>query len=174
MQDAGFKGTAEQSLSRRRHYHDYDQTGKMEEQTVSGPSVWTEPPEFPSGAAGLVSTIDDYLAFVRLLLNDGVHKNRRLLSQRSVRLMTTNHLTPDQMATGGPILGGQGWGFGMAVVTAPDDVSSVAGRYGWNGGYGTYWFNEPTRGLVAIAMTQTSDVLFNGTMTEFAKLALNS
>ena len=174
MRDTGFKLTAEQSRRLPSHYQTNFQTGKLEEQTVSAPSVWTAAPAFPSGAAGLVSTIDDYLAFARLLLNEGVHENRRLLSQRSVRLMTTNHLTREQMATGGLILGGQGWGFGMAVVTAPDDVSSVAGRYGWNGGYGTYWFNDPTGRLVAIAMTQTSDVLFNGAMTEFARLAVNS
>jgi CubicO group peptidase (beta-lactamase class C family) len=78
------------------------------------------------------------------------------------------------MATGGPILGGQGWGFLMAVVTDPDEVSKQPGRYGWNGGYGTFWFNDPTRDLVAIAMSQTSDILFNGTANEFAKLAVNS
>ena len=88
--------------------------------------------------------------------------------------MTTNHLTPEQMAGGGPILAGQGWGFGMAVVTAPDEVSPVPGRYGWNGGYGTFWFNHPSLNLVAIAMTQVSDVLFNGTMQEFAQLAAHS
>lgn len=174
MKDTGFKVTAEQSRRLPSHYQTNFQTGKLEEQTVSAPSVWTAPPAFPSGAAGLVSTIDDYLAFARLLLNEGVHENRRLLSQRSVRLMTTNHLTPEQMATGGPILGGQGWGYGMAVITAPDEVSPEPGRYGWNGGYGTFWFNDPTGRLVAIAMTQTSDVLFNGAMTEFARLAVNS
>ena len=80
----------------------------------------------------------------------------------------------DFLAGGDPILAGHGWGFGMTVMTAPDDVSPVPGRYGWNGGYGTFWFNDPTRNLVAIAMTQTSDFLFNGAMTEFAKLAVNS
>jgi CubicO group peptidase (beta-lactamase class C family) len=150
------------------------QTGKMELRTGSGPAVWGKPPAFPSGAAGLVSTVDDYLAFARLLLNEGVHNGRRLLSERSVRLMTTNHLTPEQIAAGGPILGGQGWGFGVGVATAPDEVSATPGRYGWNGGYGTFWFNDPNRDLVAIAMTQVSDILFNGTTTEFAKLAINS
>jgi len=96
------------------------------------------------------------------------------LSQTSVRLMTTNHLTPEQMAGGGAVLGGQGWGFCMAVATAPDEVSTEVGRYGWNGGYGTYWFNHPARNLVAIAMSQTSDALFNGTMTEFGKLAMTA
>jgi len=146
----------------------------MEEQTASGPAVWTKPPIFPSGAAGLVSTIDDYMAFARLLLNEGLHDGKRLVSQRSVRLMTTNHLTPEQIATGGPILGGVGWGYGMSVAVAPDEVSSVPGRHGWNGGYGTVWFNDPSRNLVAIAMTQVSDFLFNGTATEFAKLAIAS
>ena len=173
MKDTGFSISAEQSHRLPSQYQTNFQTGKMEEQSVSGPSVWTKPPVFPSGAAGLVSTSDDYLAFARLLLNEGVHRDRRLLSQRSVQLMTTNHLTPEQMAAGGPVLGGQGWGFCMAVVTIPDDVSAIPGRYGWNGGYGTFWFNDPTRSLVAIAMTQTTDVLFNGTTTEFAKLAID-
>jgi len=174
MKDTGFSMPEGQSHRLPSQYMTSFQTRKMELQTQSGPSVWTKPPAFPSGAAGLVSTVDDYLAFARLLLNEGVHKNERLLSERSVRLMTTNHLTPEQMAGGGPILAGQGWGFGVAAASAPDEVSSVAGRYGWNGGYGTYWFNDPSRGLIAIAMTQTSDVLFNGTMSEFARLAAHS
>ena len=174
MKDTGFSLSAEQSSRLPSSYMTNFQTGKMELQTASGPSVWTKPPAFPSGAAGLVSTIDDYLAFARLLLNEGVHENRRLVSQSSVRLMTSNHLKPEQMAGGGPILAGQGWGFGMAVATAPDDVSPVPGRYGWSGGYGTYWFNDPSQNRVAIAMTQVSDVLFNGTMTEFAQLAARS
>ena len=174
MKDTGFSLSAEKSSRLPSNYMTNFQTGKMELQTASGPGVWTKPPAFPSGAAGLVSTIDDYLAFARLLLNEGVHENRRLVSQSSVRLMTSNHLKPEQMAGGGPILAGQGWGFGMAVATAPDDVSPVPGRYGWSGGYGTYWFNDPSQNRIAIAMTQVSDVLFNGTMTEFARLAARS
>ena len=130
MKDTGFSLSAEKSSRLPSNYMTNFQTGKMELQTASGPGVWTKPPAFPSGAAGLVSTIDDYLAFARLLLNEGVHENRRLVSQSSVRLMTSNHLKPEQMAGGGPILAGQGWGFGMAVATAPDDVSPVPGRYG--------------------------------------------
>src|SRR2546427_2369073 len=174
MKDTGFSISAEQSHRLPSYYQTNFQTGKLELQTVSGPSEWTRPPAFPSGAAGLVSTIDDYLAFARLLLNEGVHEDTRLVSQSSVWLMTTNHLTPGQMAGGGPILAGQGWGLGMAVATAPDDVSPVPGRYGWSGGYGTHWFNDPSREPGAIAMTQGSDVLFNGTMTEVARLAARS
>jgi CubicO group peptidase (beta-lactamase class C family) len=174
MKDTGFSMRAEETRRLPSPYQTNFQTGRLERQTVSGPNVWTTPAAFPSGAAGLVSTIDDYLAFARLLLSDGLHAGKRLLSQRSVRLMTTNHLSPEQMAIPDPIRGGQGWGLGMAVATAPDEVSNEPGRYGWNGGYGTFWFNDPNRDLVAIAMSQTSDILFNGTATEFAKVAVDS
>ena len=174
MKETGFSLSSKQTRRLPSYYMTNFQTSKLELQTLSSPSEWTTPPAFPSGASGLLSTVDDYLAFSRLLLSGGVHQGRRLISEESVRLMTTNHLTPDQMAGGGPVLAGQGWGFGMSVSTSPDDVSPTAGRYGWDGGYGTTWFNDPSQGLVAIAMTQTSDFLFNGGPTEFKKLAAHS
>ncbi len=174
MSDTGFSLPAEKTSRLPSHYMTDFQTGKLELQKLSAPGEWTKAPAFPSGAAGLLSTVDDYLAFARLLLSEGVHQNERLLSKKSVALMTTNHLTPEQIATGGPVLAGHGWGFGMAVVTAPDEAFPVPGRYGWNGGYGTTWFNDPSRGLIAMAMTQTSDILGNGTVDEFAQLAAHS
>jgi CubicO group peptidase (beta-lactamase class C family) len=147
------------------------QTGQLELQPGSPPDEWTRPPAFPSGAAGLASTIDDYLAFSRLLLNQGVHHGRRVLSAESIRLLTRNHLTPQQLADAGPFpLTGRGWGYGMAVSVVPDEVSEP-GRYGWEGGYGTTWFNDPHRDLIAIALTQTVDFLFNGASDEFQRLA---
>jgi CubicO group peptidase (beta-lactamase class C family) len=146
------------------------ETGKLELQALSAPDEWTRPPAFPSGAGGLLSTLDDFLAFARLLLNMGVHGDTRLLSEQSVQLMTTNYLTPEQIAGGGPLLAGSGWGYGMAVTTEPDDVSGP-GRYGWSGGYGTSWFNDPNRKRTAIVLTQTADFLWNGGVSEFDKLA---
>jgi CubicO group peptidase (beta-lactamase class C family) len=146
------------------------ETGKLEPQTLSPPEEWTRPPVFPAGSAGLLSTVDDYLAFARLLRDKGVHDGQRLLSERSVELMTTNHLTPEQLAGAGPLLAPKGWGYGMAVTVAPDEASPVPGRYGWDGGYGTSWFNDPHQDLIAIAMTQTSDFLWNG-LEEFTVLA---
>ncbi len=67
--------------------------------------------------------------------------------------MTTNQLTPQQIATAGMLLEPKGWGYGMAVAAEPDEISAVPGRYGWDGGYGTVWFNDPHRGLIAIALT---------------------
>jgi CubicO group peptidase (beta-lactamase class C family) len=62
----------------------------------------------------------------------------------------------------------------MAVDTEPDEVSAFPGRYGWDGGYGTVWFNDPHRDLIAVALTQTSDFLFNGGRIEFTTLAMQA
>ncbi|MDT5036669.1 MAG: hypothetical protein QOE03_1854, partial [Micromonosporaceae bacterium] len=121
-----------------------------------------------------VSTAADFLAFARVLRNRGMYRGTRLLSTRAVERLTTNHLTPDQLATAGVLLEPEGWGYGMAVATEPDEVSAIPGRYGWIGGYGTVWFNDPHRDLTAIALTQTSDFIFNGGRTEFARLAIQA
>ncbi|WP_422770421.1 serine hydrolase domain-containing protein [Plantactinospora sp. WMMC1484] len=147
------------------------ETGQLRPQPVSLPQEWTRSPAFPSGAAGLVSTVDDYLAFSRMLLDRGVRHGRRLLSEESVRLLTSNHLTPQQLAAAGLYpLTGRGWGYGMGVSVVPDEISEP-GRYGWEGGYGTAWFNDPNRDLIAIALTQTVDFLFDGGSDEFQRLA---
>src|SRR5262249_48659378 len=61
-------------------------------------SQWSRPFIFPSGANGLVSTLDDYLAFAQMLLSQGRHGSQRLLSRFSVEAMTTDQLTPQQKA----------------------------------------------------------------------------
>ena len=60
------------------------------------------PPVFPSGGGGLVSTVDDYLAFGQMMLNKGKHGRERILSRPSVELMTTDQITPEQKAVSGP------------------------------------------------------------------------
>ena len=172
MTDTGFWMPAERLAGRLPSYYMTNfETGELELQTVSPFEEWTRPPVFPAGSAGLLSTVDDFLAFARLLRDKGVHDGRRLLSERSVELMTTNHLTPEQLAGAGPVLAPRGWGYCMAVTVTPDEASPVPGRYGWDGGSGSSWFNDPHRDLIAIAMTQTSDFLFNGGMAEFTRLA---
>jgi CubicO group peptidase (beta-lactamase class C family) len=137
-------------------------------------SAYARAPVFPSGAAGLVSTVDDYLAFARMLAAGGEHRGRRLLGAESVRAMSQNQLTAAQRAASASsffpgFFDTSGWGYGVGVSTAPDAVSSVPGRYGWDGGFGTTWFNDPNRGLIAIAMTQSSDFLFSGARERFGR-----
>ena len=118
---------------------------------------WSHPPAFPSGAGGLVSTIDDYLAFGQMMLSQGKHESSRILSRLSVELMTTDQLTPEQKAGDGLVPGyfdSHGWGFGVSMVTRRDDVAAVPGRYGWDGGLGTSWYSDPREEMVTILMTQ--------------------
>jgi CubicO group peptidase (beta-lactamase class C family) len=118
-------------------------------------SRWSRPPTFPSGGGGLVSTVDDYLAFGQMMLRKGKLGSTRILARPSVELMTTDHLTPEQRAAaGGFLAGGRGWGFGLSVITRREDVAAVPGRFGWDGGYGTSWYSDPQEDLVAILMTQ--------------------
>ncbi len=123
---------------------------------------WSRPPAFPSGGAGLVSTIDDYFAFGQMMLNRGTHRNARILSTPSVEAMTTDQLSPEQKAASDTSLAPgfwahHGWGFGVSIVTRPDGVSSTPGRFGWDGGLGTSWRSDPSQEMVAILLTQRSE-----------------
>ncbi|MGW6853781.1 serine hydrolase domain-containing protein [Streptomyces virginiae] len=116
---------------------------------------WSTLPAFPSGAGGLVSTVDDLHAFGRMLLAAGSYGGgRRLLSADSVRQMTTDHLTAPQRAAGALFLEGQGWGFGGSVDVARLDPWNVPGRYGWIGGTGTAAHIVPATGTVTVLLTQ--------------------
>jgi CubicO group peptidase (beta-lactamase class C family) len=120
---------------------------------------WSSPPTFPSGAGGLMSTVDDWLAFGRMLLDGGVAgagtaDERRLLSAESVRMMTTDHLTAGQRADSRLFLEGQGWGFGGSVDVDVVDPWNVPGRYGWVGGTGTAAHVIPATGTVTVLLTQ--------------------
>ena len=170
MRETGFWLPPDRAADLPGYYRTDEDAGRITEATNTGPEVWSKPPPFPSGSGGLVSTVDEFWAFARMLLNRGVHGGTRLLSERSVELMTTNRLSPGQVASAGMLLEGSGWGLGMGVTSTADDVSPP-GRYGWSGGYGTTWFNDPHEGLTAIAFTQVTDFLWNGGQHEFSRLA---
>ena len=116
---------------------------------------YVRPPAFPAGDSGLVSTADDFATFARFLTTGLAPDGRRLISQASLKAMQTNHLTPAQIKDGAEILGpGRGWGYGLGVVVEPNVDGVAPGAYGWNGGFGTSWFNDPAKGLTAILLTQ--------------------
>jgi CubicO group peptidase (beta-lactamase class C family) len=117
---------------------------------------WSRPPAFQSGAAGLVSTADDFLAFGQMLLGGGRLGTQRILSRVSVEAMTADQLTPQQRLAGAPYLGNRGWGFGVAVQTRRDGPSGVPGQFGWDGGLGTGWTSDPREDMVTILLTQTA------------------
>jgi CubicO group peptidase (beta-lactamase class C family) len=134
MTDTGFHVPAEK-LERLPPYHAGDPA-------LVDVTLWKEPPIFPSGAGGLVSTLADWHRFGRMLLADG----GGLLSPESVRLLTTDHLTPEQRDASTLFLEGAGWGFGGSVA--------ADGRYGWIGGTGTTAHVAPASGTTAVLLTQ--------------------
>ncbi|MYQ45987.1 serine hydrolase [Streptomyces sp. SID4985] len=116
---------------------------------------WKRLPDFPSGAGGLVSTADDWLAFARMLLAHGESADgRHLLSPDSVTRMTTDRLTPAQREASPLFLEGQGWGYGGSVDIARTEPWTVPGRYGWVGGTGTTAHLIPATAKVTILLTQ--------------------
>ncbi|NEU98728.1 serine hydrolase domain-containing protein [Bradyrhizobium uaiense] len=115
---------------------------------------YAAPPAFENGGAGLVSTADDFNAFAQMMLNGGRLGTERILSRPSVELMTSNQITPEQKLGSEFLLGTRGWGFGLSVVTARDDLCDVPGRYGWDGGYGTSWYSDPREAMTGILLTQ--------------------
>jgi CubicO group peptidase (beta-lactamase class C family) len=141
------------------------QTGEFIVEDEAEEGHHSKPPAFQSGGGGLDSTVDDYHAYFRMLLNGGIHGNQRILSQPAVELMTTNRLAPDQRAALEAwarsvvhLSHGQGqhggWGFGMAVRTYRGDFTPI-GQFGWDGGAGTTTYADPDNQLVGILLTQT-------------------
>ena len=120
---------------------------------------WSRPPVFESGGGGLVSTAADHLAFSSALLAGGTQRGTQVLSRPSVTLMTTDQLTPAQHAFAGfpPYFQDFSWGLGMSVRTRRTQLGPSVGSYGWNGYYGTVWYNDPAEDLTAILMLQRAE-----------------
>jgi CubicO group peptidase (beta-lactamase class C family) len=117
--------------------------------------MYALPPSFPAGDSGLVSTADDFTAFARFMLSGLTPDGQRLLSAASLKAMTTDHLTAAQRDDGRDILGtDRGWGYGLGVMVRDSPYGVRQGAYGWDGGFGTSWFNDPAIGLTAILLTQ--------------------
>ncbi|WP_228182222.1 serine hydrolase domain-containing protein [Streptomyces anulatus] len=155
MTDTGF-AVAPTALDRFTSYYRAGADSGDEPVLVDAPDgQWSSPPAFPSGAGGLVSTVDDWAAFGRMLLAGGLSDDgRRVLAAESVRQMITDHLTPEQRAESGLFTEGQGWGFGGAVDVGIAAPWNVLGRYGWVGGTGTTAHIVPSTGAVAVLLTQ--------------------
>jgi len=112
---------------------------------------WARPQPFTDGGGGLAGPVADYLAFGQMLLDGGRHRGTRFLAPELVAEMTTDQLTAPQRDTAGPILDGRGWGYGVSIIGRR--AAGPAG-YGWDGGFGTAWANDPDTGLVAVLCTQ--------------------
>lgn len=124
--------------------------------TVMAPADYKTGKKYLSGGAGLVSTAQDYSRFAQMLLNGGSLDGVRLLSPKTVELMTVSH-TRDLNMAGTPVLGpGAEWGLGFKITS---DLGSTmqpgsVGMYGWSGIYGTFFWVDPAERLIGVMMVQ--------------------
>jgi CubicO group peptidase (beta-lactamase class C family) len=119
----------------------------------------TEKPPLMEGAAGLVSTVPDYLRFLQALLNKGELQGSRILSSESVLAATTNQVADRLLPIGtnpnAPMLD-RGWGYGISVVIdsskSPYGVNN--GEFAWGGSLGTQAWADPNTGMAVVIMLQ--------------------
>jgi CubicO group peptidase (beta-lactamase class C family) len=118
-------------------------------------SAWGSTPPFESASGGLVSTMNDYYAFYRMLLNKGRHGDTQILSRTAVELMTSDQITAENRVGAELFFGDfRSWGFVMSVDIRRDDLSHNPGRFGWDGGTGTTAYVDPAEDMIGILFTQ--------------------
>jgi CubicO group peptidase (beta-lactamase class C family) len=144
----------------------YGRNARKELVLVDDPetSSYRRPPSLLDGGGGLVGTTPDYLRFVRMLANGGELDGRRILSRKTVELMTTNHLPGGGEladfalpgAYGEVGFAGAGFGLTMAVAKGPvaTGVVGSAGEFMWGGAASTTFFVDPVEDLALVFMTQ--------------------
>lgn len=139
--------------------------GKLELSDDPANSLWLSPPKLQSGGGGLVGTPRDYLRFCLMLINKGELDGARLLSPKTVALMTANHLpggrdiaglSPPGHAFTETGYSGIGFGLGVAVTMDPTKtgIPGSKGEFTWGGMAATSFFVDPVERLVVIFMTQ--------------------
>jgi CubicO group peptidase (beta-lactamase class C family) len=117
---------------------------------------FTERPVLLEGAVGLLSTVPDFMRFSQMLLNRGELNGVRLLSAKTVDLITANGLPEPVLRSRG---GGMGWGLAnVNVVVDPSVIPGAPnlGEYGWDGTAGTIFWIHPKDRMVTVLMTQSS------------------
>ncbi len=126
-------------------------------------SAYLKVPPYISGGGGLVSTATDYLAFCKMMLNGGILDGVRLLSRKTIDLMTANHLPGGQDLTelsrslfSEATMAGVGFGLGFAVTLDPAKtmLAGSAGEYYWGGAASTAFWIDPAEDLIVVFMTQ--------------------
>lgn len=106
-----------------------------------------------SGAGGLSSTVGDYARFCQMLVNRGELDGKRLLSRKTIELMTTNHIGDLKLWESLP---GDGFGLGFSVKKNLGESAQLGsvGTYGWGGAFGTIFFIDPREELFGVLMIQ--------------------
>jgi CubicO group peptidase (beta-lactamase class C family) len=163
MRDTDFHVPAEKQARLASCY--YAKAGKLLLYDDGQKSTYAKAPALESGGGGLAGTAADYLRFCRMLLGGGALDGVRLLSPKTVSLMTMNHLPggremvefmPSTAMFNESGYAGVGFGLGVAVTVnlRHAGLPGTVGEYGWGGAAGTYFFCDPTEDLALVFMTQ--------------------
>lgn len=159
MKDTGFYVEQEKLDRLATLYTPGEEGGLKPDDQTRRPNV-TSRPTYLSGGGGLVSTAADYLRFAQMLLNGGDLNGTRLLSRKTVELMTADHLGTMR---GPRYLPGPGYGFGLGfAVRQEQGVAGQAGsvgEYWWAGAAGTGFWIDPLEELIGIFMIQIRPAL---------------
>ncbi|MFA6857707.1 MAG: serine hydrolase domain-containing protein [Treponema sp.] len=120
------------------------------------------PPAYEAGGAGLVSTIDDYMNFTRMLLADGTFKGTHVIQSHTACFMRTAHLSTllqQSFEAKMPHLAGYTYANLLRIMTDPGRSRSfgAAGEYGWDGWLGTFMMVDPENDLAMVFFTQLTD-----------------
>ncbi len=117
---------------------------------------FSERPELLEGAVGLLSTVPDFLRFSQMLLNGGELAGVRILSERTVEMITGNGLPEAILQTR---RGGTGWALGnveVVVDAAASREGAHEGEYRWDGSAGTEFWVDPSTETIIVTMWQSS------------------
>ena len=154
MEDTGFYVPAEK-VSRFATLYKAEETDSFGRDETLYWGDFSKLPRLLSGGGGLVSTASDYMRFCQMLLNGGELDGVRLLSRKTVELMTANHL-PDELIRQGNMTKGYGFGLGFGVLlnVARSEALGSEGEYSWGGAASTGFWIDPNEELIGILMTQ--------------------
>ena len=121
------------------------------------------PPAFEGGGGGLISCLDDYLKFARMMLGGGEVDGVRLVKPETIDLMCANRLSEEQRGhtfMGMPFWLSQGFGLGVSMVIDPAKHEWMGaggqGAFGWPGAFGTWWQADPAHDMILIYLIQDS------------------
>ena len=124
---------------------------------------YINPPTLLSGGGGLVSTLDDYMAFCKMILGRGSLEGHRILSRKTLDLMSSNHLTNGEdlrsCAYGRwseTSYTGVGFGLGFSVLLDPaaSQISGSKGELAWGGAASTAFWIDPLEDIAVVFLTQ--------------------
>jgi CubicO group peptidase (beta-lactamase class C family) len=173
MRDTSFRMTAESKGRFVRIYRQTEDKKGIEPAPASRSERYFDTDtRWYSGGGGLVSTTRDYLRFCQMMLNGGVLDGKRVLSRKTVDLMTIDHIADVPRASS---ISRPGYGFGLDFAVHLDPAKSglngSVGEYNWGGLAGTIFWIDPAEEMIGLYMIQALPPRFEDSRTQFKRLA---